>query len=66
MTMMLATKQVLDRALMLRKEHKLEPKLALDEAYSDEIGFGSTDMLSASVLEDLHNLGLMLHHTIKR
>lgn len=66
MALMQITKEILEKSVKLVKTYGLDPKRAMDEAYSDELGFGSTDMLTASVLDELHMLGLMLHHTIKR
>jgi hypothetical protein len=66
MRMLGATQDVLNSALNLTKEYGMDHKRAMNEAFSNEIGFGSTDLLSIEVLEELHALGLMLHHKINR
>lgn len=64
--MLTATQDVLNRALKLSKEFGYGPAVAVAEAFSDEIGFGSTDMLSSKVLDELHTLGLLLEFKIIR
>ena len=64
--MLVGTLDVLQSAMKLAKEHKLDHVQAMNEAFSNEIGFGSTDFLSIEVLAELHSIGLMLHHKINR
>lgn len=60
------THLVLIVALELSREFGYTPEFAVREAFSREFGLGSTDMLSASVLKELHELGLLLEHKIIR
>lgn len=65
--MMLATTQnILNKAIKLAKEFNLLPADALNEAFSDELGFGSNDLFTMTVVDELHTIGLLLNHKIIR
>lgn len=63
--MLQVTKAVIDKAIRIAAQYGMNSSSAMDEAFSDELGFGSTDMLTREVLKELHSIGLMLHHNIK-
>lgn len=64
--MLKGTQDVLNKAMNLRNDHGLSLAEAINEAFSDEFGFGSTDNLTYDVLCELQLLGFLLSHTIKR
>lgn len=66
MKMLKGTQDVLNKAMTLRNDHGHSLTEAINESFSDEFGFGSTDNLTYDVLCELHLLGLLLTHKIER
>lgn len=62
-TLLGGTKDVFNRAMGMTH---LKPEQRIHAAFGEEFGFGSTDCLTAMILDQLHSLGLLLDHKIIR